>query len=175
MMKRLMYGMVTSAALAFGSTLATAGVVGPFEVEAEGVSTQDGAVVDFEGDVTSQTPISLNFDTLTSSITLGAVGGGPIDFTGSFVLSGADGDLFADVTGVLFDAGGFSSTAGSFIVTGGTGIFDGLTGEGVVNSLTFNEDGSTQVKIAGTLVPAPGVLGLFAVSGLVCGRRRRRA
>ncbi len=170
-MKRMLCHLVVVAAAMLLSNVAHAGVIGDFEVEAFGSFTLVDDTVEIDAAVTDQTP-DLGFESFLASLLLD-LEVDPFTFAGDFTLTGADGDLFATTTGVLFIDGAFVVQAGTFMITGGTGVFDGLTGSGVINGFSDLNTGEQQVKLAGTIVPAPAALALFGVAGLVTRRRRR--
>ena len=171
-MRRRILGFVGAMVLLGCTSAATAGVLGPFSVEAAGFSTLRDNHVEFEGIILFP-DFELGWDRLVSSFDID-FDNDPFTIDGDFRLSGLNGNLNADLEGVLFSSGDFAVTAGEWVMTEGDGIFDGLAGSGVFFSFTHNETGITQFFIGGNLVPAPGALALLGC-GLLGVRRRRRA
>lgn len=168
-MRKMLLGISAGAALMLAAGV-QASILGPFTMKSEGVTTQSGLDLDYAGLVTDQ-PAAFGFVTHTASLTID-----PMDSTisGTFSFTGVNGDLFMDVAGSLFDIGGpFATTAGTFSVTGGTGDFAGIIGSGVFNSFTDTDNGDTEVRLGGVLIPAPGSAALLALAGLAAARRRR--
>lgn len=156
-----------------GASAASASIIGPFTTGGTGSFALDGADIEIDGTVDTQNP-DYDFETVDATLTL--AGFDPMTtFTGSFVLSGTEGDLFADMAGDVFGINTpFAAIAGDFVITGGTGIFTDAIGSGVVSAFTDNNTGSVQFKIAGTIIPAPAGLAALAGLGLLGSRRRRQ-
>ncbi len=171
-MRRRILGLVGAIALMACTSAATAGILGPFDLEAAGIVTPDGNHVDFEGIVLFP-DAELGWTELVASFDID-FGDAPFTIDGTFTLSGSNGNLNADLEGVVFISDDFAVAAGEWVMTGGTGIFEGLAGSGVFSSFTHNASGITRVFIGGNLVPAPGALALLGC-GLLGVRRRRRA
>jgi len=182
-MKRYVAGLTAVIAAAAFSVHASAGLIGPFELDAEGTFTQTFAP-DFSttnilitAAVTAD-PDGLGFTALTADVTADITAGNPFPSTGFFVLTGPGGTLTADVTGVFFDVlVPFTSAAGTFVVTGGTGIYSGLVGLGVFSAFSnLGTANAIEIDLGGILdIPAPGALGLLGIAGLGLAGRRRRA
>jgi len=154
------------------ASTSTASIIGPFTTGGSGTFSLAGPTITIDADVTNQTP-DYDFDSLDASLTLDTLDPNTT-FSGSFVLSGSQGDLFATMNGNIFGVNSpFATAAGDFIITGGTGIFDGAIGDGVFNAFTDNNAGTVQFKIAGVIIPAPAGMAVLAGFGLLGGRRRR--
>ncbi|MEE9131032.1 MAG: hypothetical protein V3T84_13520 [Phycisphaerales bacterium] len=171
-MRQRILGLVGAIALLGCTSGATAGIFGPFDLEAAGTSTVEDNHVEFEGIVLFP-DFELGWTELVSHFDID-FGDVPFTIDGNFTLSGPNGDLNADFEGILFSSGDFGVTAGEWVMTGGTGIFEGLAGSGVFSSFTHLASGNTRAFIGGSLVPAPGALALLGC-GLLGVRRRRRA
>ncbi len=171
-MRRHILGFVSAIALLGCTSAASAGVLGPFAVEGAGITVIDGEHVEFEGIVLFP-DFDLGWTEMASSFDIN-FGDAPFTIDGTLTLSGSNGNLNADLEGVLFTSGDFAVTSGEWVMTGGTGIFNGLAASGVFASFTHLASGNTRFFIGGNLVPAPGALALLGC-GLLVVRRRRRA